>query len=93
MYSKGRKRRFPFSSTRMRGCSVSSVISRVDIAKFCLEDAYESRLEGEETCVFDRHDLNSVYDLFHPLVYNQWETITGSQDETVFIRPYLLSLS
>ena len=77
----------------MRGCSVSFVISRVNIAKFCLEDAYESRLEGEETCVFDRHDLNSVYDLFHPLVYNQWETITGSQDETVFIRPYLLSLS
>ena len=63
------------------------MICSINIAKFCLEDTYENRLEGEEACVFDKRDQNSLYSLFHPLVYNQWEVLSNSQGNSVFIRP------
>lgn len=84
---KGQEHEVPIFINADAFISSCVVTYSVNIAKFCLEDTYENRLEGEETCVFDRKDLNSLYSLFHPLVYNQWEVLSSSQGNSVFIRP------
>ena len=55
----------------------------MNIARFCLEDAYENRLEGEEKCVFSKADIDNVCNHFRAIVYNQPEIIPNT---SIFVR-------
>lgn len=74
--------KLPFILILMRKLFHAEIIYRVNIARFCLEDAYENRLEGEEKCLFSKYDIDKVCGFFRPIVYNQREIIDGS---TVYV--------
>ena len=61
-------------------------MNSVNIARFCLEDVYENRLEGEEKCIFSKSDIDKVCSCFRSVVYNQREIIDGS---TIYINAYI----
>lgn len=61
-------------------------MNSVNIARFCLEDVYENRLEGEEKCIFSKSDIDKVCSCFRSVVYNQREIIDGS---TIYINAFI----
>ena len=50
-----------------------------------MEDGYENRLEGEETCIYGKDDVARVRDSFRQVVYNQRESITSKEGSTAYV--------
>ena len=53
-----------------------------------MEDGYENRLEGEETCIYGKDDVARVKDNFRQVVYNQRESVTSKEGSTVYVNAY-----
>ena len=75
-----------FTLTWMRTYFELLIMYSVNIARFCLEDVYENRLEGEEKCIFSKNDIDKVCSCFRSVVYNQREIIDGS---TIYINAFI----
>ena len=59
------------------------------IAVICMEDMYENWLEGAESCVFDRDDIERVANNFQKLTYNQSGIISNDRGVDIAVTPYL----
>ena len=58
-----------------------------------MEDMYENWLEGAESCVFDRDDIERVVNNFQKLTYNQSGIISNDRGIDIAVTPYLFFFS